>query len=157
MKKQVLFLCTGNSCRSQMAEGLINHFLGDYWLAYSAGMQPVGYVHPLAAQVMAEIGVSIAGQHSKSVGQFVWHRFDLAVTVCDDVSEKCPIWLEADRIIHMGFPDPAQATGSESAQLAVFRQVRNEIWHQVSTYLAEYTKNDATLKLWQYTFDFVTP
>jgi arsenate reductase len=157
MKKQVLFLSTGNSCRSQMAEGLVNHFLGDYWLAYSAGMQPVGYVHPLAAQVMAEIGVSIAGQQSKSVGRFVKQRFDLVVTVCDDVSEKCPIWLGAGRIIHMGFPDPAQAQGSEAEQLVVFRQVRNEIWHKMSTYLAEYTKNDAALRLQRYTLDFVTP
>ena len=89
MKKQVLFLCTGNSCRSQMAEGLVNHYLGEKWKAYSAGTDPAGYLHPLAVQVMSELDIDIAMQRSKSTEEFREMELDTVVTVCDDAAETC--------------------------------------------------------------------
>ena len=134
-KKRVLFLCTGNSCRSQMAEGLVNHFLGEAWDAYSAGTQPSGYVHPLAVQAMLELGINISGHRSKSTDELRDTHFDLVVTVCDDAAENCPVWLRGGRVVHIGFPDPAKATGSHIEQLDVFRQVRDAIREQVLEYL----------------------
>jgi arsenate reductase len=134
MKKRVLFLCTGNSARSQMAEGLVNHYLGDEWQAYSAGTEPAGYVHPLAVQAMAELGIDISEQRSKSVDEFRGAEFDLVVTVCDDAAENCPLWLPAPggktqggrgRKVHRSFEDPARATGSDEERLVAFRRVRN--------------------------------
>jgi arsenate reductase len=136
-KKRVLFLCTGNSCRSQMAEGLVNHFLGERWLAYSAGTQPAGYVHPLAVEVMAELDINISDGRSKPADEFREVDFDVIVTVCDDAAENCPIWLGAGRKMHLGFVDPAKATGSRERRLAVFRQVRDEIRQRVLEYLKE--------------------
>ena len=130
-KKQVLFLCTGNSCRSQMAEGLVNRLLGDTWQAHSAGTQPAGYVHPLAIRVMAELGIDISGQRSKSADLFRDADLDLAVTVCDHAAESCPLWLGQGRVVHLGFADPAEAEGSEEERLAVFRRVRDAIRRQV--------------------------
>lgn len=125
-QKRVLFLCTGNSCRSQMAEAIVNARWGDAWEAYSAGTQPAGYVHPLAVQVLSEIGIQHAGR-SKSADEYRAVPFDLVVTVCDDAAENCPVWLGKGRRVHVGFPDPAKATGSEDEVLAVFRQVRDDI------------------------------
>ncbi len=125
-KAKVLFLCTGNSCRSQMAEAIVNARWGDAWEAYSAGTQPAGYVHPLAVQVLSEIGIQHAGR-SKSADEYRAVPFDLVVTVCDDAAENCPVWLGKGRRVHVGFPDPAKATGSEDEVLAVFRQVRDDI------------------------------
>lgn len=125
--KSVLVLCTGNSARSQIAEGLINHFLRKEWRAFSAGTKPAGYVHPLAIYAMSELGIDIAGHHSKSVNEFRGQSFDLVVTVCDSASEACPLWLGGGKQIHMGFADPAAVEGSESLQVQAFRQVRNEI------------------------------
>ena len=125
-KAKVLFLCTGNSCRSQMAEAIVNARWGDAWEAYSAGTQPAGYVHPLAVQVLREIGIQHAGR-SKSADEYRAVPFDLVVTVCDDAAENCPVWLGKGRRVHVGFPDPAKATGSEDEVLAVFRQVRDDI------------------------------
>ncbi|MGD8791374.1 MAG: arsenate reductase ArsC [Anaerolineae bacterium] len=127
VKKKVLFLCTGNSCRSQMAEGLVDHFLGDEWRAYSAGTRPAGYVHPLAVKAMAELGIDISRQRSKSTDDVRDKAFDMVVTVCDDAAENCPIWLGKGRKVHSGFEDPARATGSEDERMAVFRRVRDEI------------------------------
>jgi arsenate reductase len=127
MKKQVLFLCTGNSCRSQMAEGLVNHEMGDEWQAVSAGTEPAGYVHPLAIRVMAEVGIDISGQRSKPATEFRNEDLDLVVTVCDDAAENCPVWLGHGVKIHIGFQDPAKAQGSEEERLATFRRVRDEI------------------------------
>jgi arsenate reductase len=127
VRKRVLFLCTGNSARSQMAEGLVNHFLGDRWEACSAGTRPAGYVHPLAVQAMAEIGIDISGQRSKSTDEFRDVPFDAVFTVCDNAAQNCPVWLGRRRVLHFGFPDPAAAKGSEVEQLAVFRQVRDDI------------------------------
>jgi arsenate reductase len=135
MKKRVLFLCTGNSCRSQMAEGLVNHYLGDEWLAYSAGTHPAGYVHPLAVQAMSELGIDISHQHSKSADEFRETEFDVVVTVCDDAAENCPVWLGRGRRVHIGFEDPARATGSDEERLAVFRRVRGEIRQAMLSFL----------------------
>ena len=134
-KRRVLFLCTGNSCRSQMAEGLVNHFLGEEWAARSAGTRPAGFVHPLAVDVMAELGIDLSDGRSKSVQEFSGVAFDVVVTVCDGAAEDCPLWLGSGRVLHIGFPDPAQATGNQVERLAVFRQVRDAIREQVLVYL----------------------
>jgi arsenate reductase len=127
MKKQILFLCTGNSCRSQMAEGMINHYMGEAWRGHSAGTEPAGYVHPLAVQVMSEIGINISHHQSKSADEYRDAALDVVVTVCDDAAENCPVWLGSGRKVHIGFEDPAKATGSVVERLAVFRRVRDEI------------------------------
>jgi len=131
MKKQVFFLCTGNSCRSQMAEGLVNHYLGDEWKAYSAGTAPVGYVHPLTIQVMSELDIDISRQRSKSADEFRGNEFNTVVTVCDDAAKNCPVWLGNSRKIHTGFEDPTRATCSDEELLVVFRQVRDEIHREI--------------------------
>lgn len=135
MKRRVLFLCTGNSCRSQMAEAIVNVRLGDEWEAVSAGTQPAGYVHPVAVAVLAEIGIDWQGHSSKHADEFHSVPFDLVVTVCDDAAENCPVWLGQGRRVHLGFPDPAKATGSEAEVLAVFRAVRDAIAEQVPALL----------------------
>jgi len=132
--KRVLFLCTGNSCRSQMAEAIVNHFAANRWTAFSAGTVPVGYVHPLALQVLAEIGIQHQGE-SKSVEVFRGQLFDQVITVCGDAEENCPIWLGKGRRTHIGFPDPAKAQGSPEEILDVFRQVRDDIRAQILAYL----------------------
>ena len=134
-RKRVLILCTGNSCRSQMAEGLINHLLGARWLAYSAGTEPSGYVHPLAIQVMDEIGIDIADNESKHVDACRQTEFDTVITVCDDAAETCPVWLGRGRVKHIGFPDPAKAVGTRAEKLKTFRQVRDDIRQDVLEYL----------------------
>jgi arsenate reductase len=136
-KKRVLFLCTGNSARSQMAEGLVNHFLGDEWETFSAGTAPAGTVHPLALKAMAELGIDISHQRSKSVAEFRDTEFDLVITLCDDAARNCPLWLGSGRVKHIGFPDPAGATGSEEERLEVFRQVRDGIRREAIHYLEE--------------------
>jgi arsenate reductase len=134
--KKVLFLCTGNSCRSQMAEAIVNTQENSEWIAFSAGTDPAGFVHPLAKQVLEEIGLHYQGL-SKHIDSLQGLAFDLVITVCDDAAEDCPLWLGSGRIIHHGFPDPAQAEGSEEQILAVFRQVRDEI----SAFIADYLFN----------------
>ena len=131
MRRTVLFLCTGNSARSQMAEGLVNHYLDDQWHAYSAGTDPAGYIHPLAVQAMAELGIDISQQRSKSVEAVRGNEFNWVVTVCDDAAENCPIWLSNGRKVHVGFQDPARAAGSDEERLAVFRGVRDEIHWEI--------------------------
>jgi arsenate reductase len=118
-----------------MAEGLVNHFLGERWEAHSAGTAPAGYVHPLAVQVLAELGIDISGSRSKAVDEFQDATLDLVVTVCDDAAENCPLWLGGGQVVHLGFPDPARATGTQAAQMAVFRQVRDAIRQQVIAFL----------------------
>ena len=134
-RRSVLFLCTGNSCRSQMAEGIINHDLGVQWHASSAGTAPSGYVHPLAVQAMAEIDIDISEQRSKSVADLGDQTYDLVVTVCDHAAENCPLWLREGKVVHIGFDDPATASGIQDERLAVFRRVRDEIRDQVLPYL----------------------
>ncbi len=136
-KKRVLFLCTSNSARSQMAEGLVNHFLGDRWEAFSAGIEPARHVHPLAVQAMAELGIDISAQRPKSVDEFRGAEFDLVITVCYHAAESCPLWLGPGQVKHMGFPDPAAASGSEAERLEVFRQVRDSLRQEVLYYLEE--------------------
>jgi arsenate reductase len=136
-KRRVLFLCTGNSCRSQMAEGLVNHLLGDRWEAFSAGTAPAGYVHPLAIKVLDEIGIDVSSGYSKSVDEFRHAEFDAVITVCDDAAENCPLWLGSGNTLHVGFPDPAEATGSRDEQLEVFRQVRDGLRQAVISLLRE--------------------
>ncbi|MGQ9467579.1 MAG: arsenate reductase ArsC [Anaerolineae bacterium] len=135
MKRRVLFLCTGNSARSQMAEGLVNHFLGNRWEAFSAGTHPTGYVHPFAVQAMAELGIDISGQRSKSADQFRGQPFDIVITLCDTAAQECPVWLGPGRAIHMGFPDPAQADDVMADRIDAFRQVRDSIREKVLPYL----------------------
>jgi arsenate reductase len=134
-KRRVLFLCTGNSARSQMAEGLVNRFRGDTWEAVSAGTQPSGYVHPLAIRAVAELGIDLSGNRSKSTDEFRDTKLDLVITVCDDAAKNCPVWLGQGRVVHIGFPDPAAATGSVKEQFAVFKQVRDGLRKRVFDYL----------------------
>jgi len=130
MIRKVLFLCTGNSCRSQMAEAIVNARLSDKWRAFSAGTKPAGYVHPRAIQVLGEIGIIHNGQ-SKSTDQLRDMDFDLVITVCDHAAENCPVWLGRGKRVHLGFPDPAKAQGTDDEQLAVFRSVRDAIARKV--------------------------
>ncbi len=134
-KKKVLFLCTGNSCRSQMAEGLVNRYLSDRWEAYSAGTRPSGYVHPLAVKAMAELDIDIANGRSQHTDEFRETAFDVVVTVCDNAAEDCPVWLGQGQKEHIAFPDPAEATGTEEEKMVVFRQVRDDIRQRVFHYL----------------------
>ena len=136
-KKQVLILCTGNSCHSQMAEGLINHVLGNTWQAYSAGTEPAGYVHPMAVEAMAELAIDISQNRSKSTNEFRDVPLDIAITVCGDAAENCPIWLGAGKVVHIGFPDPAKATGTDEEIMGVFRRVRDDIKEQILPYLSD--------------------
>ncbi len=123
---KVLFLCTGNSCRSQMAEGWAKALKSAEVEAYSAGVEPKG-LHPLAVKVMAEAGVDISEQRSKHVRTLKDIPFDYVVTVCDNARESCPLFPLKTKIIHAGFEDPAAAKGSEDEVLSVFRRVRDEM------------------------------
>jgi arsenate reductase len=125
-KLRVLFLCTGNSCRSQMAEAIVNARLGDRWEAFSAGSRPAGYVHPLALNTLSEIGIDHHGR-SKSMDEFLGQSFDVVVTLCDQSDDECPVWLGKGRILHRPFPDPASVIGTEAEIMAAFRAVRDGI------------------------------
>lgn len=129
-KRSVLFLCTGNSCRSQLAEAIVNACLSDDWRALSAGTEPSGCAHPKAIQVLDEIGIMHNGE-SKSTDQFRNMDFDLVVTVCEDAAENCPVWLGKGKRVHLGFQDPARAKGTDEERLAVFRSVRDAIAQKV--------------------------
>jgi arsenate reductase len=124
---RILVLCTGNSCRSQMAEAFLKSF--DNGLeVYSAGTKPADRVHPKAIQVMKEVGIDISGNKTKTVEQFLAQSFDYVITVCDNAKETCPFFTgKVKHRIHMGFEDPAEATGTEAEVLAVFRRIRDEI------------------------------
>ena len=125
-RKKVLFICTHNSARSQMAEALLRHYFGDRFLAYSAGTKPTG-VNSFAVEVMAEIGIDISKHTSKHVQDFKDIPFDLVVTVCDRAHESCPFFPGTQKLIHKGFRDPADNTASMTATIARFRQARDEI------------------------------
>lgn len=146
-KRRVLFLCTGNSARSQMAEGFARKLFADRWEAYSAGTQPASYVHPLAVQVMAELGVDISGHRPKSVNEFRDMELDLVVTVCDNAAHNCPAWLGRGQIVHVGFPDPAAVKGNLGEQLEAFRRVRDAILLDLVDHLDELAK-PAEVKLY---------
>ncbi len=138
MKRKVLFLCTGNSARSQMAEAIVNARLSATWEAFSAGTRPAGFVHPLTVQLLAEIGIPHGGR-SKSADEYRERPFDLVVTVCDDAAEDCPVWLGPGRRAHLGFPDPAKAQGTEAERMEAFRRIRDEIARQVPALLQHFT------------------
>lgn len=125
-KKKVLILCTGNSARSQMAEGILRHIAGDKYEVESAGTI-ASFVRPQAIAVMNEIGIDISSHRSKSLDEFLNDRFDYIITVCDNANQNCPIFPGKAERIHWSFEDPAEATGSDEEQLAVFRRIRDEI------------------------------
>ncbi|MEF3273236.1 MAG: arsenate reductase ArsC [Chloroflexus sp.] len=135
-KRTVLFLCTGNSCRSQMAEAIVNARLGDTWHAFSAGVKPTGYVHPKAIRALAEIGIHHEGT-SKSVEALRDREFDLVVTVCDSAAEECPVWLGRGERLHHSFPDPA---GTD--QMDDFRKVRDAIEQWVVKTLSSFGQRE---------------
>jgi arsenate reductase len=126
-KPTILILCTGNSCRSHLAEGILQRALGGGYNVQSAGSKPAGYVHPLAVKVMAEIGIDIAGHRSKHLNEFLKEPVETVVTVCGNADQACPMFPGQVNRYHWGFDDPAHATGSEEEKLAVFRRVRDEI------------------------------
>ena len=130
VKKKVLFLCTGNSCRSQMAEGLLRHINSCQYEAYSAGIKP-STLNPKAVQVMKEIGVDISNQHSKSADEFIEKNFNVVITVCDDAKESCPVFPGSVKRIHWSITDPAKAEGSEENVLEVFRAVRAQLQERI--------------------------
>jgi arsenate reductase (thioredoxin) len=134
--KRVLFICTHNSARSQMAEALVNHDLAGRAEAVSAGTEPSS-VNPLARAVMAEIGIDISGQRSKGLDEFTGRTFDFVITLCDQAAESCPVFFGGTQRLHMGFPDPAAAGGSEEERLAAFRKVRDQIREQVLGFLSK--------------------
>ena len=133
MKKRVLFLCTGNSCRSQMAEGLINHDFAGRIAAFSAGTEPHG-LNPRAVQVMAEVGIDIAGHSSDHLDKYAQESFDYVITLCGDANEKCPLFFGGVRRLHIGFDDPPKAQGTEEQVLNVYRRVRDEIRTQLGDF-----------------------
>ena len=135
-KTRVLFLCTHNSARSQMAEGLLRHLAGDRFEAMSAGTEAT-HVRPLAIQAMEEIGVDISGQESKTLERYLQEPFDHVITVCDDANEACPFFPGATDRLHWSFEDPSKAEGSEEERLAVFRSVRDRIQDRVNTELVD--------------------
>jgi arsenate reductase len=126
-KPLVLILCTGNSCRSHLAEGFLRAAAGDLLEVASAGSKPAGYVHPLAIRVMQEIGIDISAHHSKHLHEFLSLTVQTVITVCGNADQACPMFPGQVNRHHWGFEDPAHATGSEEEQLAVFRRVRDEI------------------------------
>lgn len=144
MKKKVLFLCTGNSARSQMAEGMLRHLAGDRFEVYSAGLAPTE-VNPLAIRVMAEIGIDISRQKSKSVNQFLTQEFDYVITVCAQAKQTCPVFPGRHEAIHWSLEDPAQAEGTKDERLTVFRTVRNQIKEKIIEFL-DLPKDRANLK-----------
>ena len=134
-KKRVLILCTGNSCRSQMAEGIVNAYLGEDWQAFSAGTAPSGLVHPLAIQAMAEIDIDISQGATESVEIYRELRPDLVVTVCDNAAQNCPVWIGNEEVTHMPFDDPTKVVGSDSDRISACRHVRNLMRDKLLTYL----------------------
>lgn len=126
MKTKVLFLCTGNSCRSQMAEGFLRDLGGDQFEAHSAGTTP-STLSPMAVEVMREAGIDIAGQWSKNASEYLGAHFAYIVTVCDNAKESCPIFPGPSRRLHWSFEDPADATGMDEDRRISFRQVRDQI------------------------------
>ncbi len=136
MKPSVLILCTGNSCRSHMAEGILRAAAGDLVEVHSAGSKPAGYVHPKAIQVLGEIGIDISAHTSKSMNEFLQRRIDTVITVCGNADQVCPLYPGQVNRHHWGFDDPAHATGSEEEILAEFRRVRDEIARVFGAYAA---------------------
>ncbi len=137
-QKRILVLCTGNSARSQMAEALINARRGDRWHAESAGTAPAARVNPFAVKALAEIGIDHVGGKPQHIEDFLQQAFDVALTVCDHAAENCPVWPGQGKRVHMGYPDPAAAEGTDEEMLAVFRAVRDDIERDVLALLDKY-------------------
>jgi arsenate reductase len=133
-KKRVLILCTGNSARSQMAEGLLRHDGGERFEVESAGVIS-SFVRPQAIEAMREIDIDISGQRSKSVEEFNGQNFDYVITVCDNAKESCPVFPGDVQRVHWSFDDPAEASGDEAEKLALFRRVRNEISNRLREFI----------------------
>jgi len=133
-KKRVLFLCTGNSCRSQMAEGFLRNMAGDRFEVFSAGVKPT-QINSLAIKVMAEIGVDISKHKSKSAMEFIGQQFDYVITVCDNANQTCPIFPGKYEKVHWDLKDPAEVQGSEAERMVVFREIRNEIRQKIEEWI----------------------
>jgi len=142
MKKRILILCTGNTCRSQMAEGFLKSF-DDELEVYSAGVKPEGRVNPNAVKVMNELGIDISSGKPQDVNEFINDSFDYVITVCDNAKETCPVFLgDVKEQLHIGFEDPADAKGTEAEVLAVFKKVRDEIKQEFTKFYNEKIKEE---------------
>ncbi len=138
---KILILCTGNSCRSQMAEGFLRQFDENLYVR-SAGTNPSGRIHPKAVQAMAEEGMDISGQEPENVGIYLNDGWDYVITVCDNAKETCPVFLgKVQHQLHIGFEDPAEATGTEEEIMTIFRRVRDEIKRDFYQYYTNHIKN----------------
>jgi arsenate reductase len=135
-KPAVLILCTGNSCRSHLAEGVLRHAAGDLLDVLSAGSRPAGYVHPLAIEVMREIGIDLSGHTSKHLQEFTTREIETVITVCGNADQACPVFPGQVNRHHWPFDDPAHATGTDEEKKAVFRRVRDEIRAVFGAYAA---------------------
>ena len=144
-KPVVLILCTGNSCRSHMAEGILRHAAGDLFEVHSAGSKPAGYVHPGAIQVMKEIGTDISGHSSKHMADFLSRPINTVITVCGNADQACPRFPGQVNRYHWGFDDPAHATGTPEEILAEFRRVRDQIKLVFEAYAAGYREKTKPL------------
>ena len=133
-KPSILILCTGNSCRSHLAEGILRAVAGDLLEVHSAGSKPAGYVHPMGIQVMREIGIDISAHHSKHMNDFLKQDIETVITVCGNADQACPMFPGQLNLHHWGFDDPAHAVGSDEEKLAVFRRVRDEIRRVFTAY-----------------------
>ncbi len=138
---RILILCTGNSCRSQMAEGFLKSLDANLQV-YSAGTEPSGHIHPKAVEVMKEVGIDISDGFPKNVDQFLDQAFDYVITVCDNARETCPVFMgDVKNQLHIGFEDPAEATGSEEQIIAEFRRIRDEIRRDFEKFYRENIKH----------------
>ena len=144
-KPSVLILCTGNSCRSHLAEGILRQVAGDLFDVHSAGSNPAGHVHPKAIVVMKEIGIDISGHTSKHMNEFLDRKIDTVITVCGNADQACPMFPGQVNRYHWGFEDPAHATGTEEEILNVFRSVRDQIKLVFEAYAAGYREKAKTL------------
>lgn len=145
-ERRVLFICTHNSARSQMAEGLLRHFGGDRFDVHSAGTEATR-VRPMAVEVMAELDIDISGHESKTLHRYLDQAWDHVITVCDDANESCPVFPGASERSHWSFVDPSRATGTEQQRLAVFRKVRDEIANRVRMLVLASLRGEVTAGL----------
>lgn len=133
--RKVLFVCTKNSVRSQMAEGLVNHDLSGRFEAFSAGTEP-SFVHPLAIKVLRETGIDISHHRSKGLEEFSQNQFDFIITLCDHAAETCPVFFGGTRRMHMAFPDPSGVMGTDEERLSFFRKLRDQIRKEIIEFLS---------------------
>ncbi len=140
-KKKVLFLCTGNSCRSQMSEGLLRYFAGNEFDVYSAGTEPAPQVNPLAIEVMKEIGIDISNQNPKHVREFLNQKIDFVITTCNNARKACPTFPGKITNIHWGLEDPTDAKGSKEERSKVFRKTRDLIYSKIQEFLKKYKED----------------